>query len=1026
MLESILEKVVLISINWESSMHQRWLRLFFVSFFILLFGCNYSAPLGRDQEFAGRKGLTPIVSTASEGKGKILFLYKERDPAHEGFVQILGTSLTEAGYEFDTRDVETLLTEKPDMSPYLGIMTGYQTSQMVGGDIYPHWLVEQMEAGRRILIVGSYGAYQGLIPKPDGSFIEWNESTQTINTFFHPFGLEFYFAFTSDNSKLKLVRADQKYAQYQTTLTQKDLNYYQLYKSVNPRNRVFFELERTDMLDSRSALNVITPFGGMIIEGYAYYWDPQKKKNVFRVDLPAFMNQVFSGTSPPVPKFNIKTHAELVGQYPLPERAPPISWVKLQPSEIARRILVLYKKSEARSVEELPFYNRAAVVLEYLGLVPIYWAVEDGLPNDRVMDNFRGIATWHIKRHMRQAQRYGDWMLRQINRGKRVVILQEYGATYDLETQEPTSNQNEVMEALGIKYVVRGKRRVEHEPKVRLVDKTMLGFEREFSPLTVTYDNTYTSIDPQNKVFLSIDDRDYGNVDLGILTPNGGICMEQSPYYFPPQDAERIALIREALKGDLAPEVAEQQTLGAWYLNPYRFFSKALGLGRFPVPDITTLNGSRIFYAHIDGDGLESVSRIDSTHLAGFFIYEGILKEYNEIPTSVSVITKFIEKLGNPYHHPVVDLARKIFELPNIDVAVHTATHPFDWVGGDPYIVNPDSYPYKMGYRSHDLLEEIWGAKLFADHNLTPPNKKTTTLFWSGATNPDKKALEITWRAGMHNLNGGDPRYDDEYPFLAGLAPYSLPYLPYRQYLTSAQNDYFYSLYLTGDWGGQKKLLNHFAKTDKPYRIYPMNLYYHFYGGIKNESMDALRYIYNYIRGIDAAPIYATQYLEIVEDFYKTRVGFDGQAYWVENNGFLRTVRFNSKVHVDMERSEGVIGYSRSDNQTYIHLDGSRRRRIFLADSSPNVPYFMQATQFIDKREYIGGQLNFIYRGFGKTLLKIGGLDPVTEYRMVLSVEGRKPVNALIKTNQDGVIEYRAILDAPQTIYMGTLKPRGR
>jgi hypothetical protein len=861
-----------------------------------------------------------------------------------------------------------------------------------------------------------------LISKPDGTFIEWNESTQTINTFFHPFGLEFYFAFTSENSILKLVRADKKYAQYQTSITQKDLNYYQFYKSVNPKNRIFFELERTDMQDSRSAVNVITPFGGMILEGYAYYWDPKKKKNVFRVDLPSFMREVFSGKSPTVPKFNIKTHAELVKQYPLPERKPLASRGKLQPSEIARKVMVLYKKSEVRSVQELPLYNRAAVILEYLGLIPIYWAVEDGLPEDHVMESVHGIVTWHTKRHMYQAQRYGDWMLRQINRGKRVAILQEYGATYDLETQEPTSNQDKVMEALGIRYVARGEGRVEYQPEVRLVDKSMLGFEREFSPLTVTYDDTYTSIDPKNKVFFSFKDRIYGDVDLGIITPNGGVCLEQSAYYFPLQDAERIALIREALGGARAPEVAERPTLGAWYLNPYRFFSKALGLGQFPVPDITTLNGSRIFYAHIDGDGLESVSLIDRAHLAGYFVYEEILKKYNKIPTSVSVITKSIEKVGNQYHHPAVVVARNIFDLAHIGAAVHTATHPFDWIGGDPYIVNPDSYPYKLDYRPHDLLEEIWGAKLFAEHNLTPPDKKVKILFWSGATNPDEKALEIAWRAGMQNLNGGDPRYDDEYPSLSGLAPYSLPYPPYRQYLTSAQNDYIYSLYLTGDWGGQKKVLKHFEKTNRPYRIYPMNLYYHFYSGIKNESMDALRTVYDYIRSIDAASIFATQYTEIVEDYYRTHVGFDGQAYWVENNGLLRTVRFNGKIHVDMERSEGVIGYSHNNSQTYIHLDGSKRRRIFLADTPPKVPYFIQATQFIDEQKYDGRQLKFVFRGFGKTLLKIGGLKPMSEFRVNLSTKGRTPVSMVTKSNRDGVVQFRTQVDPPQTIYRGTLK----
>ncbi len=962
------------------------------------------------------------ISLASESKAKILVLYKERDPDHEGIISILTPLLKEAGYDVDTRDVEELLVKKPDMDSYSGIMTCYQTSHMVGGDVYPYWLVEQMEAGRRILIIGSYGAYQGMIKKPDGTFVEWNESTQTINTFFHPFGLEFHFAFTSDNQKLRLITADKEYGQFQAPITQKDLQYYQLYTSVNQKNKIFFELERTDMIASRSALNVITPFGGMVLEGYSYFWDTGKNKTVFRVNFPEFIKEVFSAKSPPVPKFKIKTHAELVKQYPLPDVQPPKPQVKLQPTEISRRVLVLYKNNEADSVEDLPLFNRASLVFEYLGLIPVYRAVEDGLPDDDIMDGFHGIVTWHTKPRMYEAEKYGDWLLRQINRGKRVAILEEYGASYDLETQKPSTNQADVMKALGIKFVRRGDKREESIPEVRVMDKTMLGFERKFDPSAITYRSTYTSIDSLNKVFLSFNDREYGVVDLGIITPNGGICLGQSPFYFPPYDAERIALIRKAFKGEVAPEVAEQETLGAWYLEPYRFFSETLGLDKFPTPDLTTLNGSRIFYAHIDGDALESVSLIDGAHLAGFFVYEEILKKYTDIPTSVSVITKFIERIGNQYHRPAVELARNIFRLPNVDVAIHTATHPFDWVKGDPYIINPDSYPYKVGYKPHDLLEEIWGSKLFADHNLVPPNKNVETVFWSGATNPDENALEIAWRAGLHNLNGGDPRFDDEYPSLAGACSYSLPYSPYRQYLTSAANDYIYSLFLTGDWGGQKKVLEHYTRTDIPHRVYPMNMYYHFYGGIKNESLDAIRYIYDYVRSLDAASIFATNYCEIVEDYYATRVGFDGQSYWVENNGFLRTIRFNYKTHVDMEHSSGVIGYNYYNDQTYIHLDGSKRRKIVLSDSPPAIPYFVQATQFIDRSEFDGSQLNFSCRGFGKTLFRIGGLGSNTKYQLTLESPDRETIQVSIKANQDGVLEYRTQLDAPVTVYKGALK----
>ncbi len=186
--------------------------------------------------------------------------------------------------------------------------------------------------------------------------------------------------------------------------------------------------------------------------------------------------------------------------------------------------------------------------------------------------------------------------------------------------------------------------------------------------------------------------------------------------------------------------------------------------------------------------------------------------------------------------------------------------------------------------------------------------------------------------------------------------------------------------------------------------------------------MDALSTVYDYIRSIDAASISATQYCEIAEDFYNTRIGFDGQAYWVENKGYLRTIRFKKKVHVDMERSEGVVGYSYNENQTYIHLDGSGRQSIVLAQSVPKIPYVIQATQFIDKSNFDGSRLNLVCRGFGKTLLQFGGLTPNRTYTLTLQAQGKETINAEVKSNSDGVGEYRTQLAAPETSYQAVLK----
>ena len=98
------------------------------------------------------------------------------------------------------------------------------------------------------------------------------------------------------------------------------------------------------------------------------------------------------------------------------------------------------------------------------------------------------------------------------------------------------------------------------------------------------------------------------------------------------------------------------------------------------------------------------------------------------------------------------------------------------------------------------------------------------------------------------------------------------------------------------------------------------------------------------------------------------------------------------------------------------------RRKTVLTDGLPDVPYVIQARQFIDEFNTAKGVLKFVYRGFGKTLLKIGGLKPAAEYRLELAADGRQPVTASVTTDAQGVFEYRTQLEAPQTSYAGTLR----
>ncbi len=78
---------------------------------------------------------------------------------------------------------------------------------------------------------------------------------------------------------------------------------------------------------------------------------------------------------------------------------------------------------------------------------------------------------------------------------------------------------------------------------------------------------------------------------------------------------------------------------------------------------------------------------------------------------------------------------------------------------------------------------------------------------WTGATRPYPKAMEITAKLGLPNINGGDPRYDSKYPSLAYLSPLSRKVGKYRQIYSSASNENTYTGLWKGPFFGYKYLV---------------------------------------------------------------------------------------------------------------------------------------------------------------------------------------------------------------------------
>ena len=130
------------------------------------------------------------------------------------------------------------------------------------------------------------------------------------------------------------------------------------------------------------------------------------------------------------------------------------------------------------------------------------------------------------------------------------------------------------------------------------------------------------------------------------------------------------------------PEEEEGVLIRQWYLNPFHFLRTVLGEENEPKPDVTTMNGRRIFYSHIDGDGWNNLTEIKKykkdNMISAEVIYRDVLLPYPDIPVSVGVITSEMDLACNGLQASE-RVARRILALPHVEPASHTHSHPLFW-----------------------------------------------------------------------------------------------------------------------------------------------------------------------------------------------------------------------------------------------------------------------------------------------------------------------------------------------------------
>lgn len=659
-------------------------------------------------------------------------------------------------------------------------------------------------------------------------------------------------------------------------------------------------------------------------------------------------------------------------------------------SQVPRVIIVPYntKLSSSSLVHEL-----AQMPLNHLGMILEYHDVKKGLPNIKDRKDVVGILSWfQDDKVFKDPAKYLKWLNQAIDSEKKVVIMGD-PAFFENVKKEATSLQliNKFMTRLGMSY---NGDWISLTYKTKFIKKDdFVEFEKKYSGFLSPY-YAMKNIDADVHLGVMKNDDFFSRFSLITTNKNGGYVADEYAYY---KRHDKYGSVKK------------------WYINPFKFFKKAFDLKDSPVPDTTTINGSRIFYSHIDGDGFNNVSRIEGYKKDGFIsakvILEEVIKKYKNMPITVGFVAAEIDKGWAANVHSI-EVARDIMSQDNVEIASHTYSHPFDWSFFENYKTEEEAaflskYPGKtwgkknlskifslkntQSYKKYNIprayavekfsLQKEIGGSVSTIEELAPKNKKVSILQWSGDTSPYEKVLEELGNNNLLNINGGDSRFDQEYMSYGWVSPLSKQVGSQRQIYASNSNENTYTDEWRDRFFGFMNLVHTFKNTDSPIRIKPLNIYYHMYSGERRASLNAIFHNINYVYSQEIFPLKTSDYINIVNSFYKANLFKIGPDKWqIKGSHKLSTFRIDNGLakSVNFKESKGVIGQRHLNGSLYIYLDKNYKAPIIAIkdhDNSLKMPssskaYLVSSNWSVENFKNSKNSFSYISSGWGEAKFK--------------------------------------------------------
>ena len=659
------------------------------------------------------------------------------------------------------------------------------------------------------------------------------------------------------------------------------------------------------------------------------------------------------------------------------------NWLCAQ-NEEPHHILYLYHSQMGETDQENDGDEVYALPLAHLGmpLETLDVAINEP-PTREEMARFRGIiapaGSWISSR------KWTSWMAREAREGQRRIFIVEPQAPADSkeEDREPLSDAilNGVYESLGL-HLVSSLTATIGEDIVRIKNKEpgWFGYEAGLTEKECLWYMKVEKIIPQAKSILTLwwEDIPGSDAEAVIITPHGGFAIEEY-------------LIKVDVKRDLR----------LWRIDPFRLFSEVFGAKGLPRLETNLINGGRTYFSHVDGDGFNSYSRTAEGRICGQVLHDEIYVNpaYGQLPVTLSIIGAEMDPGTTLCLAISNDVAKKLFELPNVEVASHAYAHPMDWrtrvLAWPGLLVNGEEYTY-------DARKETLGSLEIAQ-SLAAKGKKAKIILWSGNCNPDEEALRLVSSAGFMNMNGGDGRYDDKVPTITGLGPPSIKVGNEVRVQTGQANDYIF----TDEWkdfAGFSKVIETAKRSGTPRLLMPINIYYHFYAGERQPSLDALRTIFNWVLEQKVTPVWTSDFARSVKAVRKAKISrTEDNGFVIKQDGSIPTIRFDeTKAYPDLKRSVGVIGWCRLNGSLYLYLNGDETQKVWLSKEKPTEFALLFANRPVKGLKKDENKFSFNTWGPPKGKFQFQGVTPSQSFWARFESSNHTPLEVTFRSSAHG------------------------